>query len=86
MSWLFLLPPQELFPIVRVHADQWHARVLYVVKKTQQDCNQCGQALDQRLEELGAKRLYARGEADERTGLTEVEPWILGLWDALAAA
>jgi len=40
------------------------------------DCNQVAQALDARLEELGGKRFCARGEADERTGLTEVDPWI----------
>ena len=40
------------------------------------DCNQVAQALDSRLEALGAIRFCQRGEADERTGLTEVEPWI----------
>ena len=50
-----------------------------------QDCNKVGQDLDKRLEELGGKRIYALGEGDERTGLTEVEPWIAGLWEALAS-
>ena len=40
------------------------------------DCNQVAQALDARLEALGGVRFCARGECDERTGLTEVEPWI----------
>ena len=40
------------------------------------DCNQVAQALDARLGALGATRFCDRGEADERTGLTEVEPWI----------
>mmetsp|Transcript_18440 Transcript_18440/g.26010 ORF Transcript_18440/g.26010 Transcript_18440/m.26010 type:complete len:173 (-) Transcript_18440:534-1052(-) len=40
------------------------------------DCNQVAQALDSRLEALGGKRFCDRGEADERTGLTEVNPWI----------
>jgi len=40
------------------------------------DCNQVAQALDSRLEALGAIRFCQRGEADERTGLTEVEHWI----------
>ena len=52
---------------------------------TAKDCNQVGQTLDARLAELGAERFCARGEADERTGLTEVEPWIASLWAALAA-
>ena len=52
---------------------------------TAKDCNQVGQTLDARLAELGAERFCARGEADERTGLTEVEPWIASLWTALAA-
>ena len=47
------------------------------------DCNRCGQVLDARLGELGAARFYERGEADERTGMLEVEPWITGLWPAL---
>ena len=40
--------------------------------------------LDTRLGELGGSRFYARGETDERTGMSEVEPWIEGLWPALA--
>jgi sulfite reductase alpha subunit-like flavoprotein len=40
------------------------------------DCNQVAQALDLRLEALGGTRFVEQGEADERTGLTEVEPWI----------
>ena len=40
------------------------------------DCNQVAQALDKRLEALGAHRFCDRGECDERTGLLEVEPWI----------
>ena len=51
---------------------------------TAKDCNKCGQLLDARLAELGGRRFYALGEADERTELQEVEPWIAGLWDALA--
>jgi len=43
------------------------------------DCNQVAQVLDGRLEALGGVRFYERGEADERTGLTEVDPWIDGL-------
>jgi sulfite reductase alpha subunit-like flavoprotein len=47
---------------------------------TAKDCNAVAQGLDGRLEQLGATRYYPRGEADERTGLTEgVEPWITGL-------
>ena len=49
------------------------------------DCNKCGQLLDTRLGELGATRFYDRGEVDERTGMTEVEPWVNGLWPALRA-
>ena len=44
------------------------------------DCNQVAQALDGRLGEgLGGTRFYERGEADERTGLVEVDPWIDGI-------
>ena len=40
------------------------------------DCNQVAQSLDKRLEALGGTRFFELGEADERSGLTEVEPWI----------
>ncbi|GMH73382.1 hypothetical protein TrRE_jg3839 [Triparma retinervis] len=47
------------------------------------DCNACGQLLDTRLEALGATRIYELGLTDERTGMEEVEPWIVGLWETL---
>ena len=53
---------------------------------TAADCTKCGQDLDSRLGQLGAPRFYARGEADERTGMQEMEPWIGGLWPALLTA
>jgi len=40
------------------------------------DCNQVAKQLDTRLEALGGTRLCDLGMADERMGLTEVEPWI----------
>ncbi|KAJ1480068.1 flavoprotein-like protein [Baffinella frigidus] len=52
---------------------------------TAKDCNKVGQGLDVRLAEIGGTRFHPRGEADERTGLQEVEPWIEGLWPALLA-
>jgi len=48
------------------------------------DCNQVAQQLDARLEYLGATRFHSLGMADERTGMTEVEPWIEGLCNALS--
>ena len=46
-------------------------------------CN-AGKTLDKRLEELGAKRFYASGWADDAVGLEQaVEPWIEGLFPAL---
>ena len=51
---------------------------------TAKDCNQAGQKLDKRLGELGARRLCARGDADERTGFQEVDPWCEELWTQLA--
>ena len=40
------------------------------------DCNFVAQELDTRLDVLGGVRQCPLGLADERTGLTEVEPWI----------
>mmetsp|Transcript_39591 Transcript_39591/g.95639 ORF Transcript_39591/g.95639 Transcript_39591/m.95639 type:complete len:169 (+) Transcript_39591:191-697(+) len=51
---------------------------------TAKDCNQVAQALDCRLEALGAKRHHPLGLADERTGLQEVEPWIESFWQSVA--
>ena len=50
---------------------------------TAKDCNQQGQMLDKRLGELGGHRFYPFCEADERSELAEVEPWLEGLWAAL---
>lgn len=53
---------------------------------TAKDCNQAAQELDAWLEQQGGVRFYARGEADERTGSTAIEPWIAGVWPALKTA
>ena len=52
---------------------------------TAKDCNQVAQQLDQRLMELGGKRWYELGLADERSELVEVEPWITGFWTQFVA-
>lgn len=49
------------------------------------DCNQVAQKLDARLAELGAALICARGEADDRTGNKEIEPWLRILERALQA-
>jgi len=46
------------------------------------DCNQVAQDLDARLLVLGGIKQHELGMADERTGLTEVEPWIQALWSS----
>jgi hypothetical protein len=46
-------------------------------------CNQTAQELNLRLEALSGDCLYPLGVSDERTGLTEVEPWIDGFWISL---
>ncbi|KAF8928530.1 hypothetical protein BGZ58_009598 [Dissophora ornata] len=46
---------------------------------------QTAKKIDTRLQELGASPFYARGLADDATGLEEVvDPWIKNLWPALA--
>lgn len=46
-----------------------------------------GKALDKRLPELGAERIYPLGCADDGTGLEQVvEPWLEGLSTALSIA
>ncbi|KAF9168037.1 hypothetical protein DFQ26_001740 [Actinomortierella ambigua] len=47
-------------------------------------CN-TAKRLDGKLQDLGASSFYARGLADDATGLEEVvDPWIKNLWPALA--
>ncbi|XP_028812932.1 methionine synthase reductase-like isoform X2 [Denticeps clupeoides] len=49
-------------------------------------CN-CGKTIDKRLQELGGKRFYATGHADDAVGLElVVDSWIEGLWDAVRKA
>ncbi|XP_055965034.1 methionine synthase reductase isoform X2 [Sorex fumeus] len=44
-----------------------------------------GKIIDRRLQELGARRFYDTGHADDCVGLElVVEPWIAGLWAALS--
>ena len=50
---------------------------------TAKDCNQAAKALNARLKELGATPFYTYGNADDRTGNQEVQPWIAGLSKAL---
>jgi sulfite reductase alpha subunit-like flavoprotein len=50
---------------------------------TAKDCNQVAMQLDARLAALGGQSLLVIGLADERTGLTEVEPWIKSFWEAV---
>ncbi|KAJ1423928.1 hypothetical protein B484DRAFT_451722 [Ochromonadaceae sp. CCMP2298] len=50
---------------------------------TARDCNTCAFQLDTRLAALGARRLCDLGLTDERTGMTEVEPWIASLLSAI---
>ncbi|XP_051970757.1 methionine synthase reductase-like [Xyrauchen texanus] len=46
-------------------------------------CN-CGKTIDSHLQQLGAKRFYATGHADDGTGLeVVVDPWIEDLWEAI---
>ena len=47
------------------------------------DCNQVARRLDSRLASLGAMRIHATGETDDRTGNKELEPWITSLADAI---
>ena len=43
---------------------------------TGRDCNKVAQTLNKRMGELGGTMMHSLCEADERTGLTEVDPWI----------
>jgi sulfite reductase alpha subunit-like flavoprotein len=52
---------------------------------TADDCNAAAKQLHQSMEKLGGSVMYPLGLGDERTGLTEVEPWIEALIPALVA-
>jgi hypothetical protein len=47
------------------------------------DCNQVARRLDARLAAIGAARCHACGMTDDRTGNTELEPWIHSFVQAL---
>ena len=45
---------------------------------------ECGKIVDRYLEQLGAQRIWARGDADDAVGLEDVvEPWIDGFWKTI---
>ena len=50
---------------------------------TAKDCNQCARRLDARLAALGGERFHGVGETDDRTGNTELDPWVDACADAL---
>uniref|UniRef100_A0A8C7CDF5 Methionine synthase reductase n=1 Tax=Oncorhynchus kisutch TaxID=8019 RepID=A0A8C7CDF5_ONCKI len=51
------------------------------------DFCKCGKTIDSRLLDLGAKRFYATGHADDGVGLELVlDPWLEGLWEAIREA
>ena len=50
---------------------------------TAKDCNQAAKALNAQLKELGATPFYTYGNADDRTGNQEVQPWIAGAVKAI---
>jgi hypothetical protein len=48
---------------------------------------QGGKRIGARVKELGAREFYPRGVADDAVGLAQVvDPWLEGLWAAIAAA
>ena len=47
------------------------------------DCNQAAEKVDSWLKHLGGTRFCRRGEADDRTGNTEIDGWLERLWAAL---
>ena len=46
---------------------------------TAKDCNQVARRLDTRLAALGAERMHTLGQTDDRTGNTELAPWLESL-------
>ena len=50
---------------------------------TGKDCNHCGQTINKRLKELGGVMIHDQCEADERTELSELEPWMTSFFKAL---
>jgi sulfite reductase alpha subunit-like flavoprotein len=52
---------------------------------TAEDCNAAAKQMHQAMEKLGGSVMYPLGLGDERSGLTEVEPWLQGLIPALVA-
>ena len=53
---------------------------------TGKDCNHCGQTINKRLKDLGGVMIHDLCEADERTELEEVEPWMVSFFKTLATS
>ena len=53
---------------------------------TGKDCNHCGQTMNKRLKDLGGIMIHDLCEADERTELSELEPWMTSFFRTLSSS
>lgn len=51
---------------------------------TAKDCNQCGKVMYKRLSDLGGTSMHELCMADERTELSELEPWLASFFSSLS--
>lgn len=51
---------------------------------TAKDCNQCGKVVNKRLNDLGGHMMHELCMADERTELSEIEPWMASFFASIS--